>query len=146
MKAGMDVEMPMPSGYNKELLERMKSGEADMQILDTVVERILEAKFRMGLFEHPYALTGEKFDQVFFDEKDKEVTLQSATESLILLKNDGALPIDKTVKKIAVIGPHANNARDFFGGYTHISMVKPFMQWQIPLQESRNRGMKNRTK
>lgn len=124
MKAGMDVEMPMPSGYNKELLERMKSGEADMQILDTVVERILEAKFRMGLFEHPYALTGEKFDQVFFDEKDKEVTLQSATESLILLKNDGALPIDKTVKKIAVIGPHANNARDFFGGYTHISMVE----------------------
>lgn len=124
MKAGMDVEMPMPSGYNKELLERMKSGEADMQILDTVVERILEAKFRMGLFEHPYALTGEKFDQVFFDEKDKEVTLQSATESLILLKNDGALPIDKSVKKIAVIGPHANNARDFFGGYTHISMVE----------------------
>lgn len=124
MKAGMDVEMPMPSGYNKELLERMKSGEADMQILDTAVERILEAKFRMGLFEHPYALTGEKFDQVFFDEKDKEVTLQSATESLILLKNDGALPIDKTVKKIAVIGPHANNARDFFGGYTHISMVE----------------------
>lgn len=124
MKAGMDVEMPMPSGYNKELLERMKSGEADMQILDTAVERILEAKFRMGLFEHPYALTGEKFDQVFFDEKDKEVTLQSATESLILLKNDGALPIDKSVKKIAVIGPHANNARDFFGGYTHISMVE----------------------
>lgn len=124
MKAGMDVEMPMPSGYNKELLERMISGEADMQILDTVVERILEAKFRMGLFEHPYALTGEKFDQVFFDEKDKEVTLQSATESLILLKNDGALPIDKSVKKIAVIGPHANNARDFFGGYTHISMVE----------------------
>ena len=124
MKAGMDVEMPMPSGYNKELLERMKSGEADMQILDTAVERILEAKFRMGLFEYPYALTGEKFDQVFFDEKDKEVTLQSATESLILLKNDGALPIDKSVKKIAVIGPHANNARDFFGGYTHISMVE----------------------
>lgn len=124
MKAGMDVEMPMPSGYNKELLERMKSGEADMQILDTAVERILETKFRMGLFEHPYALTGEKFDQVFFDEKDKEVTLQSATESLILLKNDGALPIDKSVKKIAVIGPHANNARDFFGGYTHISMVE----------------------
>lgn len=78
----------------------------------------------MGLFEHPYALTGEIFDQVFFDEKDKEVTLQSATESLILLKNDGALPIDKSVKKIAVIGPHANNARDFFGGYTHISMVE----------------------
>ena len=124
MKAGMDVEMPMPSGYNAELLERFKSGETDMQILDTVVLRILEAKFRMGLFEHPYALEGDAFDEVFFDEKDKEVTLKAATESLILLKNDGVLPISKKVKKIAVIGPHAANARDFFGGYTHISMVE----------------------
>ena len=124
MKAGMDVEMPIPSAFNQELLERFKSGEADMEILDTAVQRVLEAKFRMGLFEHPYALEDEAFDEVFFNEEDKKVTLQSATESLILLKNNGALPIDKKVKKIAVIGPHANNARDFFGGYTHVSMVE----------------------
>ena len=124
MSAGMDVEMPIPAGYNNELLERFKSGQADMKILDTVVLRILEAKFRMGLFENPYALEGEAFDREFFRDEDQDVTLQSATESLVLLKNNGALPIDHKVKKIAVIGPHAASARSFFGGYTHISMVE----------------------
>ena len=124
MSAGMDVEMPIPAGYNNELLERFKSGKADMKILDTAVFRILEAKFRMGLFENPYALEGEAFDREFFRDEDQDVTLQSATESLILLKNNGALPIDHRVKKIAVIGPHAASARSFFGGYTHISMVE----------------------
>ena len=124
MSAGMDVEMPIPAGYNNELLERFKSGKADMKILDTAVLRILEAKFRMGLFENPYALEGEAFDREFFRDEDQDVTLQSATESLILLKNNGALPIDHRVKKIAVIGPHAASARSFFGGYTHISMVE----------------------
>lgn len=124
MKAGMDVEMPMPSGYNEELLERFRSGKADVEILNTVVRRILEAKFRMGLFEHPFALEGEAFDEVFFSEEDHAVTLQAARESLILLKNDGTLPLSKNLRKIAVIGPHAANARDFFGGYTHLSMVE----------------------
>ena len=124
MSAGMDVEMPIPAGYNNELLEWFKSGKADMKILDTVVLRILEAKFRMGLFENPYALEGEAFDREFFRDEDQDVTLQSATESLILLKNNGALPIDHRVKRIAVIGPHAASARSFFGGYTHISMVE----------------------
>ena len=124
MSAGMDVEMPIPAGYNNELLERFKSGKADMKILDTAVLRILEAKFRMGLFENPYALEGEAFDREFFRDEDQDVTLRSATESLILLKNNGALPINHRVKKIAVIGPHAASARSFFGGYTHISMVE----------------------
>ncbi len=124
MRAGMDVEMPIPTGYNAELLERFKSGTADMNVLDTAVLRILEAKFRMGLFEHPYALEGEAFDREFFRDEDQRISLQSATESLVLLKNNGVLPLDNTVKKIAVIGPHAANARDLFGGYTHISMVE----------------------
>ncbi|MDD7739969.1 MAG: glycoside hydrolase family 3 N-terminal domain-containing protein [Lachnospiraceae bacterium] len=124
MEAGMDVEMPMRSAFNDELTEWFKSEKADPKILDRAVLRVLEAKFRMGLFEHPFALEGDEFENVFYRESDEEVTLQSARESMILLKNDGVLPLKKGVKKIALVGCHGANARSFFGGYTHISMVE----------------------
>ena len=122
LEAGLDVEMPSCCGYNDELKSWFQNGKADMEALNTSVYRVLCAKFRMGLFEHPYALSGEKLKAAFYNEKDKEFLLESARESLILMKNDGTLPIKKEVKRIAVIGCHAANARSFFGGYTHLSM------------------------
>lgn len=124
MKAGMDVEMQNCTGFNSELKEWFRTGKADMAILDRAVLRILEAKFRMGIFEHPYALEGEELRKHFFAEKDAEVSLESALESMVLIKNNGALPLRQEIRKIAVVGCHANNARSFFGGYTHLSMVE----------------------
>ena len=124
MEAGMDVEMPNCAAYNDELAELFWSGRADMAILDRAVRRVLEAKFRMGLFEHPYALEDAAFEAAFYRQEDAEVTLQSARESLILLKNDGTLPLGRNVRRIAVVGCHAQNAGSFFGGYTHLSMVE----------------------
>ena len=86
--------------------------------------RVLTAKFRMGLFEHPYALAGEELKEAVCHKEDKEVSLQSAKESLVLLKNNGALPLKGDKKKIALIGPHADCARKFFGGYTHMCMME----------------------
>lgn len=122
MTAGMDMEWPQSAAYNEELMSWFETGKADIQILDTVVQRILEAKFRMGLFEHPFALSMGEVEKAFGRKEDAELVQKSAEESLILLKNDGTLPIQKSVKKIALIGPHAANARSFFGGYTHMSM------------------------
>ena len=124
MEAGMDMELPSATGWNEELKAMFQSGEADIAVLDRAVLRVLEAKFRMGLFEHPFALQGEKLRRAFSDPNDREMSLQSARESLVLLKNDGALPLKKTVKKIALIGPHADCARKFFGGYTHLCMME----------------------
>lgn len=124
MEAGMDVEMPSCAAYNAELEEGFQSGKADIGVLDRAVRRVLEAKFRMGLFEQPFVLEEEEFEQVFYRKEDEEITLQSARESLVLLKNDGILPVRGNVRKIAVIGCHAANARSFFGGYTHLSMVE----------------------
>lgn len=124
MEAGMDLEMPDSTGFSEELKKRFADGSADIQILDRAVLRVLEAKFRMGLFEHPFALEGEELHRLFSHPEDKEISLQSARESMVLLKNDGVLPIRKDVKKIALIGPHGNNARKFFGGYTHVCMVE----------------------
>ena len=124
LEAGMDMELPSTTGWNEELKAMFQSGEADIAVLDRAVLRVLEAKFRMGLFEHSYALQGEELKKAFSDPQDREISLQSARESLVLLKNDGALPLKKTVKKIALIGPHADCARKFFGGYTHLCMME----------------------
>ncbi len=124
MKAGMDVELPMPSCYGEEMKGYFAKGLADTAVLDRAVLRILEAKFRMGLFENPYALTGEELEKAVHHDGDDAVSRQAAQESLVLLKNNGALPLTGEEKTIAVIGPHAGNARYYFGGYTHLSMVE----------------------
>lgn len=124
MEAGMDIEMPNPAGYNEKLAAQFAEGKADMAVLDRAVLRVLTAKFRMGLFEHPFALQSDELRSVFSREEDREVSLQSARESLVLLKNEGVLPISGNTKKIALIGPHADCARKFFGGYTQMCMME----------------------
>ena len=125
LDAGTDVELPMPTAYSVDLLQKFESGEADMAILDRACRRVLTAKFRMGLFEHPYAMEGEELQSTYRkSEADLAVTLKAARESIVLMKNNGVLPLTGKVKKIALIGPHAVNARSFFGGYTQMSMVE----------------------
>lgn len=124
MEAGVDMELPDTTGYNGELQKRFEKGELDTGILDTLVLRVLEAKFRMGLYDNPYALQGEALRSAFYNEADREVSLQSARESMVLLKNNGVLPLSRKVKKIALIGPHADCPRKFFGGYTHLCMME----------------------
>ena len=124
MAAGMDVELPSEHGYSEGLEELFATGKADMAVLDQAVLRVLTAKFRTGLFEHPFALEGEELDSTFFDGGDRELTLRSARESLVLLKNDGLLPLPKKGLTIALIGPQADHANKFFGGYTHVAMAE----------------------
>ena len=124
MEAGLDVEMPSTTGYGEELERKFERGETDLALLDRAVLRVLTAKFRMGLFEHPYALEGKELKEAVCHEDDREVSLQSAKESLVLLKNNGILPLKGDKKKIALIGPHADCARKFFGGYTHMCMME----------------------
>ena len=95
MEAGMDVEMPLRDAFDDALAAWFESGKADIEILNTAVRRVLEAKFRMGLFEHPFALEGEALRGTFGKgrDEDRAALLQSARESLVLLKNDGTLPL-----------------------------------------------------
>ena len=118
--------MPMREAYNDDFIDKFKSGEYDMQYLDRAVKAALTAKFRQGLFEYPFAYTGEELREKYYGdiEADKKVSLQSARESMVLLKNDGVLPIKNHIKRIVLVGPQAKNARFFFGGYTHLSMAE----------------------
>lgn len=123
LKAGLDVELPMPAAFAamKELFEK---GEAEEDVLNTAVLRVLEAKFRMGLFENPYALEDTELESTIHHSHDDQVSFRAAQQSIVLLKNKDVLPLTGKGKTIAVIGPAANNARYYFGGYTHLSMVE----------------------
>ena len=111
MEAGMDMEMPKAIGYGEKLKEMFRSGQADTELLDRTVLRVLEAKFRMGLFEQPFAMDGESCKKIFEEKEGAELSLRSARESMVLLKNNGVLPLSGKIKKLALIGPHADCAR-----------------------------------
>ena len=63
-----------------------RSGQADTELLDRTVLRVLEAKFRMGLFEHPFAMDGESCQKIFEEKEGAELSFRSARESMVLLK------------------------------------------------------------
>ena len=86
LSAGMDVEMPSVTGYNEKLKEMFRRGAADIKVLDTAVLRVLEGKFRMGLFENPFAMEGEELHSVVINDNDRDVSLKSARESMITVK------------------------------------------------------------
>ena len=123
LEAGMDIEMPRPVGYGPELLDLLRRTEGGLALLDKTVLAVLEEKFRMGLFEHPFAMEGKALHNAFAAEPGRALSLQAARQSLVLLKNNGVLPL-KRPAKVAVIGPHAACARKFFGGYTHLCMME----------------------
>ena len=140
LEAGMDVELPSRGTLTEELADWFDTGKADMAVLDRAALRVLEAKFRMGLFEHPFALEGEALKAAFHSDADRALTLRSAREGMVLLKNGGALPISKKAKKIAVIGCHAVNPRYFFAGYTHLSMVEAILAVEGSMAGVRSEG------
>ena len=113
MKAGMDVEAPNIFGFGQELQAQFASGALPMELLDTSVARVLRTKFRLGLFENPYVPDPDQDPRR--SEADKALAYQAALESVVLLKNDGVLPL-KSGTKIALVGPNGKNAQ--LGDYT----------------------------
>lgn len=116
LNAGVDVEMPEPEAFPS-LVELVKTGKISESQIDVAVSRILGDKFRLGLFENPY--TDEAGISIINSEKHQALALKTAEKSVVLLKNDGILPLDvNQYKKVAVIGPHADET--LLGGYSNV--------------------------
>jgi len=123
LKAGLDIECPFPASYGS-LIKAVKMGQLDEAYVDKAVRRVLEAKFKLGLFENPYPFE-ELLEKAYSDPSYRAHSLKAARESIVLLKNDDCiLPLSKDIKKIAVIGPHADSLRLLFGCYTHPAAVE----------------------
>ncbi|MGE5207085.1 MAG: beta-glucosidase BglX [Chlamydiota bacterium] len=105
------VEMDMADGlYDKWLAQLAQSGKLPMNTLDEAVRRVLRIKFRAGLFEHPFYTDPARERRDILTPENRQVARRLAEESLVLLKNEGnLLPLPKSGKRIAVIGPMAND-------------------------------------
>ncbi|SFG16153.1 glycoside hydrolase family 3 N-terminal domain-containing protein [Pontibacter chinhatensis] len=117
INAGLDADLS-GYGYDKHLLEAIRSGQVSMAILDQAVSRVLRVKFEMGLFENPY-VDPKKAARVVRNEAHVQLARQVAQESIVLLKNEKQLlPLSKNLKSIAIIGPNADNSYNQLGDYT----------------------------
>ncbi len=114
-KGGLDLEMPSPTFMNREaLLPALKDGKIQVPTLDDKVRRILRKAIEFGFFDQPQTDTGIPT----YSQEGREVALEMARGSMVLLKNSGnLLPLDESkVKTIAVIGPNAYPAVPSGGG------------------------------
>ena len=112
MQGCCDMSALVWAGYVKELVTE---GKLAVSHIDESVLRILKMKFELGLFENPYA-DEDAYASVMRCEKHAAINLKAAEEGMVLLTNDGILPLENRYSKIAVIGP--SSASQKIGGYS----------------------------
>jgi beta-glucosidase len=117
LNAGVDMEM-VSRLYNKHGAELLRSGRVSLATINEAVRRILRIKFRLGLFDRPYADEGRERSALLSPE-NLAAAREIASRSQVLLKNDHeTLPLSKEVKSIALVGPLANDQKDMLGSWT----------------------------
>jgi len=126
LDAGLDVELPATDAFNADLVKAVEAGQVPLDLIDQAVTRLLEQKIALGLFEHPFVDEGA----VAFDTpSDRELARKLATNSLVLLRNEGnLLPLPKTLRSIAIIGPNADSIRNLFGDYAYPAHIETLME------------------
>ncbi|WP_292826707.1 glycoside hydrolase family 3 N-terminal domain-containing protein [Microbacterium sp.] len=119
LTAGLDVELPATVGYGTLLADQVRAGVVGEGVLDTSVRRVLRDKFALGLFERPY-VDEDPIVLAGTAQRGVDLAQQLAEESLTLLKNESAvLPLSREVRRIAIVGPHADEVGFAFPGYTY---------------------------
>ncbi len=138
LRAGNDIMMTTPEFYEG-ALEAVRSGRLAEAEIDAPVARFLALKFRMGLFENPRRPDLARAAAEIARPDHAAVNLEMARKSLILLQNNGLLPLDAArVKSIAVVGPNADDALQQLGDWT-------LGGWQYPPEFGRQPREKTTT-
>jgi len=117
INAGVDIDLGA-SNYGAFLVKAVEDGLVNINTLDEAVRRVLRFKFEAGLFDNPYIPIPDKEKIQDIECQGDKLSLQAARESVVLLKNNGILPLGDDIKKIAVIGPNADNMYNQLGDYT----------------------------
>lgn len=116
LTAGVDMDM-CSGDYINHVADLVKSGKIQQSVLDDAVRRILRVKFELGLFEHPYTDEARERREILTD-ANLQTARAVAQKSIVLLENeDNILPISKSVKAIAVIGPLADSRAEMLGNW-----------------------------
>ncbi len=119
LQAGIDIELPRIDCYY-ELKKLVEAGELSESALDEAVYRVLLMKFQLGLFEQPYV------EECTSLPKHDDLALEVARKSIVLLKNDGILPLKKNLR-VALVGPNAKNVRNMFGDYSYYTHIRALL-------------------
>ncbi|MBM7652393.1 glycoside hydrolase family 3 N-terminal domain-containing protein [Neobacillus cucumis] len=113
--AGLEMDMSQGT-YKEDLPEQFKNGTISVEVLDEAVRRILSVKFNLGLFDNPYRTNKVIEEQSLLAPEHIDIAREMAKRSIVLLKNENnILPLKKNLKKIAVIGPLADNKKELLG-------------------------------
>ena len=137
LEAGVDMDMEGHL-YGTAIADQVRSGKIPESVVDEAARRVLRVKFALGLFERPYAPAGPAYDET---PERRAAARKIAGETLVLLKNDpvegvGALlPLTAKAKKVALIGPLADNQRDLLGAWAVTGDPKYVVTLRAALQE-----------
>ena len=122
--AGLNMDMASLT-YSHNLAKLVRDRKVSEKYLDEMVLPVLEAKYDLGLFEHPYA-DESKVDATLSRPEGLSLERKLASRSMVLLRNENrALPLSKSLKKVAVIGPLADSKQEIEGGWTVEGLFSP---------------------
>jgi beta-glucosidase len=114
--AGLDLELPALDCFGAPLKAAINAGRVPVDAVDTAAHRVLVSKFRLGLFESPYVDTAG-VNVVFDDPANTALARRAAARGIVLLANDGVLPLPGHLGTVAVVGPGADDQRLLQGDY-----------------------------
>ena len=114
MNAGIDIELPGDTAFGRSLARAMDRGLVDGAVIDQAVRRILKEKSRLGLLDRPFV---EENSVELRSEANLRLALRAAERSMVLLKNDGILPLVEK-QRIALVGPLADDPLAMLNGYS----------------------------
>ena len=133
--AGVDMDMTSQA-YRTHLAKAVDEARIDIRTIDEAVRRVLMGKASIGLFENPYTDT-TLHDKVILCDEHRHAARESAGRSIVLLKNEGSvLPLNSSVRKIALIGPLADNQRELLGTWASIGKAEDVIAIRTALTEA----------
>ncbi|HEX7951229.1 MAG TPA: glycoside hydrolase family 3 N-terminal domain-containing protein [Candidatus Limnocylindrales bacterium] len=128
LRAGVDAELPGTMVYGEPLLRALADGLVDEGLIDATVARALRMKFRLGLFEHPFVEPPSVELLSALADDEARIARRLAVRSLVLVENDGTLPLRQGLRRVAVIGPIAASARELLGDYAHLLHIETLLE------------------
>lgn len=119
INAGIDMDM-QGGVYQEHLSKLVQNGEVEEERINQAARRILEMKFRLGLFNDPYRYSNvDREKEMVMTEEHLDAARDVARKSIVLLKNEAqTLPLKKDIKTLAVIGPLADNKKEMIGSWS----------------------------
>lgn len=115
LKAGTDLNCGTVYRHAREAIEK---GLVDSVFVDTALRRLMKARFQLGMFDSPENVPYAQIPYSMNDcQAHRQLAVEAAQKSMVLLKNDGLLPLSETIKSIAVIGPNADSRESLLANY-----------------------------